>query len=272
MSLAAFALRVCAVQAITGATLAGAAVVDSPIDMADRAETASTPSIFVFSDLERITDIETRAIYAGSTKVDLAFMIVLPAVFKATIGGVTLDFDDGQAGAAVAIDILYRQIIRALLDESTIWGRLFCGFAQGIDEAEAHAYVLPVGKAGAQRKLPARAIRLVIDPLNNPPMGEAPSGLWAELVTAMEGDADLAPLAPLIAAAIQGDALPDWRVDALELGDTVRDAIELGYGPLGGGAGDDVVTMGEATIDATSPGAPAATFTIVEGQLESFEP
>ncbi|MGI3901240.1 MAG: hypothetical protein ACRYGP_13850 [Janthinobacterium lividum] len=273
MSLAAFALRTCAVRALRGRTLAGAtAVYDSPVDMADLAEKATTPSIFVFSDLERLTSLATRDVLDGDNTVDLAMMIVLPAEFQATVGGATVTFDDRRAGAAAAIDLIYRQVERALLDESSVWSGLWVRFVFKLVEVEAHAYVLPVGKGPVLRKLPARAIRIVIQPLQEPGFGVEPEGIWAEFVTAMAGDAGLAPLAPLFAAAIQGDALPEWRVDALELGDTVADAIELGYGPLGGGAGDDVVTMGLATIDVGSPDASPVTFTVVEGQPESFEP
>ena len=273
MSLAAFALRTCAVRALRGRTLAGAsAVYDSPVDMAGIAESAKTPSIFVFSDLERLTGLATRDVLDGDNTIDLALMIVLPAEFQATVGGATVTFDDRKAGAAGAIDIIYRQVERALLDDSSVWSGLWVRFAFKLVEVEAHAYVLPVGKGPVLRKLPARAIRIVIEPLQEPCFGAEPQGIWAEFVTAMAGDPGLAPLAPIFAAAIQGDALPDWQVDALELGDTVRDAIELGYGPLGGVAGDAIVSMGVATIDTSSPDAPAATCTVVEGQPESFEP
>ncbi len=253
MSLAAFALRTCAVRALRGRTLAGAAVYDSPVDMADRAEKATTPSIFVFSDLERLTGLSTRDVFDGEHTVDLAMMIVLPAEFQATVGGATVTFDDRQAGAAAAIDIIYRQVERALLDESSVWSGLWVVLVAGIVEVEAHAYVLPVGKGAVLRKLPARAIRIVIHPLQEPSFGAAPQDIWAEFVTAMAGDPGLAPLAPIFAAAIEGDALPDWRVEALDNGDTVEDAIAMGYGPLGGGAGDDVVPMAQVTVREAGP-------------------
>ena len=301
MSLAAFALRTCAVRALRGRTLAGAsAVYDSPVDMAGIAESAKTPSIFVFSDLERLTGLATRDVLDGDNTIDLALMIVLPAEFQATVGGATVTFDDRRAGAAAAIDIIYRQVERALLDESSLWSGLWVRFAFKLVEVEAHAYVLPVGKGPVLRKLPARAIRIVIEPLQEPRFGAEPQGIWAEFVTAMAGDPGLAPLAPIFAAAkrLGVTTLIDPHIDethwksradieaiAKELSEIAEKAaaegfavgyhnhaFELGYGPLGGVAGDAVVPMGVATIDTSSPDAPAATFTVVEGQPESFEP
>ncbi len=262
MSLAAFAIRTCTVCALRGRTLAGAAVYDSPVDMAGMVEEAATPSIFVFSDMERLEGLSTRDLIAGDNTIDLALMIVLPTVFEATIGGATVEFEDGAAGAAVAIDLIYRQVQRALMDEASVWSRLWNVFVASVHEVEAHAYVLPVGKGNVQRKLPARAIRLVIQPLREPPFGAEPRDVWAELVAALQTDPGYAPLAPLLAGAIQGDALPGWRVDALEVGDTAADAIAMGYGPLGGGAMDPLVPAVEVDVRQAVPGAAETTFTV----------
>ena len=262
MSLTALAIRTCTVCALRGLTLAGAAVHDSPVDMAGMVEDSPTPSIFVFSDMERLEGLSNRDLIAGDTTIDLALMIVLPTIFEATIGGATVEFEDGAAGAAVAIDLIYRQIQRALMDEASVWSRLWNVFVVKVHEVEAHAYVLPVGKGNVQRKLPARAVRFVIQPLREPPFGAEPLDVWADLIMALQSDPGYAPLAPLVAGAIQGEALPGWRVAALEVGDTAADAVAMGYGPLGAAATDPLVPAVEVDVRQAVPGAADSFFTV----------
>lgn len=261
MSLIAFAIRTCTVRALRGATLAGAAVFDSPVDPSDLATKATTPTIFIYSDAERVEDLGTRDLLAGQRTVDLTLLIVLPATFKATVNGASVEFQDGKAGAATAIDIVYRQIERALIAEESVWSRLWCVFVDRIETIHSHAYVLPVGSAGKQLHLPARGITLSVQTINSPPIGSAPDGVWAELVSAMETAPGLGPLAPLIAGAMEGTALPQWRVDALEVGDTVEDSQFVGDAPLDGSLSDPV-PMSEATVDVRTPDTPDEPVTI----------
>lgn len=263
MSLAAFALRTCTVRALRGATLAGASVYDSPVDPSDLAGKASRPTIFVYSDAEHVEDFDTRDLLAGQRTVDLSLLIVLPATLEATVNGATVEFQDGKAGAAAAIDIVYRQIERALVAEETTWSQLWCTLVSRIESIHSHAYVLPVGPTGKQLHLPARGVTISVRTLQSPALGrEADEWFWAPFVTAMQGDPGLSPLAPLIAGAMEGTVLPQWRVDALDVGDTVRDAIVMGYGPLGGTATDPLVPMAEVTVRETVPGAESAEFVV----------
>ena len=255
MSIVAFAVRTATIRAIKGATLAGTNVFDSPVDPSDMAATASAPSIFVFSDMELLGDVEVRDVLSGSRTIDLSLLIVLPATFEATLGGQTVTFQDRKAGAAVAIDIIYRQIERALLDEASPWSALWNVLVTKIVEIEAHAYVLPVNTDKKTTRLPARAVRIQIEPVNNPRFGHEPEHVWADLIALLAADTDAGhrALAPMIAAAIEGEALPEWRVDALEVGDTVEDAQLIGDAPLGGGPMDNVVPMVDVTAEVRIP-------------------
>lgn len=270
MSLVSFALRTCTVRALRGATLAGAAVYDSPVDPSDTAATAATPTIFVYSDHEVLEDIQGRGLLSGSRTIDLSLLVVLPATFSATVGGATVEFQDRKAGAAAAIDIIWRQIERALLDESSVWSSLWLTFVDKIVSVDARAYVLPVATGTQARHLPARAITLSLDPIDSPEMGASPQGVWADLITAMQADAGLAPLATLLAGAIEGTSLPQWRVDALSLGDSIQDAQDLGYGSLTNDATTAQPALQEITLDDLSPGADPASLTLDADTLTSF--
>ena len=255
MSLVAFALRTCTVRALRGATLAGANVFDSPVDPSDSAAKAATPTIFVYSDAEQVGEIETRALACGQRTVDLSILIVLPAKFEATVNGATVEFQDRKAGAAAAIDIIYRQIERALIAEETVWSRLWCILVSRVESVHAHAYVLPVGQAGKQIHLPARGVTMTVRSVWSPAIGQPPEDVWADFIAAMQEDPGLAPLAVIISGAIEGTALPEWRTDALEIGDTVDDAVDMGYGALAGGPTDALVPMVETVVRNAVPGA-----------------
>lgn len=270
MSLVSFALRTCTVRALRGVTLAGDNVFDSPVDPTDTAATSSTPTIFVYSDHEWTENIDGRALLAGSRTVDLSLLIVLPAAFQATVGGATVAFQDRKAGAAAAIDIIWRQIERALLDEASVWSELWCTFVLKVASIDAHAYVLPVATGQQTRHLPARAVTISLEPIDNPMLGAAPQDAWARLITAMETAEGLAPLAPLLAAAIEGQALPQWRVDALSLGDTISDARDLGYAGSTTDPAQAAPALQQVTVEDTTPGADPATLTITAGQPTSF--
>ena len=266
MSLVAFALRTCTVRALRGATLAGAAVYDSPVDPSDTAAKAATPTIFVYSDAEEVDGIETRALACGQRTIDLSILIVLPARFEATVNGTTVEFQDRKAGAAAAIDIIYRQIERALIAEETVWSRLWCVLVSRVESIHSHAYVLPAGAAGKQVHLPARGVTLSVRTVYSPAIGQPPQDVWADFVDAMRQDPGLAPLATLIAGAMEGTALPQWRTDALEVGDTVDDAVDMGYGAVGGGPTDALMPMVEAVVLNAVPGAPDATLLVTPAE------
>lgn len=266
MSMVAFALRTCTVLALRGATLAGTAVYDSPVDPTDVARKAATPSIFVYSDSEHLEDVDTRDLLQGRRTVDMSVLIVLPAQFQATVGDTTVEFQDRKAGAAAAIDIIYRQVERALIAEETTWSGLWCRLVAKVASLTSHAYILPVGTGAQAHHLPARGISLSVVPLTSPEIGAPHQEFWADFVAALATDPGYAPLAPVIAAAIEGTALPDWRVDALELGDTVEDAIAMGYGPLGGEATDTIVPMAQVTVREAGPNGTEVDFVIAPAE------
>ena len=112
-----------------------------------------------------------------------------------------------------------------------------------------------VGQAGKQIHLPARGVTMTVRSVWSPAIGQPPEDVWADFINAMREDPGLAPLAAIITGAIEGTALPQWRTDALEIGDTVDDAVDMGYGALAGGPTDALVPMVEAVVRNAVPGA-----------------
>jgi hypothetical protein len=80
----------------------------------------------------------------------------------------------------------------------------------------------------------ARQIVLTCDlieaPTDGTPIGEGTA--WAELLTVMEADADLAPIAQMLRSEIEGTPLADWRRAANMLGIHLEPADAIGLGPV----------------------------------------
>ena len=55
---------------------------------------------------------------------------------------------------------------------------------------------------------------------------------WADLLGVMEGDPDLAPIARMLRAEIEGSPLADWRRAANMLGIHLKTADAIGLGPV----------------------------------------
>ncbi len=264
MSLASFAVRICTVEALRGQTFAGDSIEDSPIDPIALAVTAASPVIAVFSDGEALQPAGTSFLASrddgrGHT-VDLTMHVFLPTDPVIRVDGqAPIALEGRESGAAVAVDLIHRQIERALGLNDGVWADLWRRAVIGIVSIEAKAYVLQTDKGV---RLPAREILLRLDVLDSPEFGDGASDFWPDFVAAMEGSDDLAPLAAVVAGAIRGDALPSWRDTQALLGLRDRDMQAIGLGPIGGTQADDVVPMASAALDDTAEGAPDPVYSV----------
>lgn len=236
MSLAAFALRLCAVRAITGRTLAEGRVRDSEIVPDDASMNGVAPFVIVSTDDARTISEEAGARdFNAPRTVDLAIDIVLASFVKVSIpadetGGeeaterVEIDIAPSDENMEFALDLIERQVWRALSEGSTVWSRLFLKFAPKI------GVITSKRGAGAENgtRFTARLITIPVDTLIDPDFGVPASGAWAELVAAMKADPDLAVIGSVLAAEIVGDAVPAWKAPLMS----------AGYGP------DEIAGMG----------------------------
>ncbi|MBB4287670.1 hypothetical protein [Roseospira goensis] len=230
MSLSRLALRIVTVAALRGRTWAGDAVRDSaipPLDVAARTE--RLPFLSVYTD-----DGETVPRHGDLLSGQPGFALIIEMAVTAQMapdGAWAIPTTD--AGMETTLDLLDRQIRRALMDPDDPWAGLW------------RALVIDIAVVRTQRgasadqgtRFAGRQIELQVRTLAEPRSGVTASGVWADLLARLEADAALAPLAPVLRAEIEGDtpAMPPvlwpwhWQRDAAEaLGHEVDDPRTVG--------------------------------------------
>ena len=243
MSLAAFALRLCATRALIGKTIAGDAVSDSviaPIDDTARADAAPRPVVVVYTD-DEIGTVTGRDLLGQDRTIDLVLEMALSssAVVDAQGGDgqvleVTIPHTD--EGLELTLNLLARQVQGTLLNTPGGWSELWRRLVVEVTKYES--------RRGAGSKdgvrFAARQLLIQVKPLDEPNFGEPPSGFWADLIAAMRADSDAGDLADMMAALIEGGAATEaWRVQQTALGLADDEVRAMGLGPPFGVDGID---------------------------------
>ena len=265
MSLASLAVRLCTIEALRGQTLAGDTIEDSPEDPVSLALAASAPFIVVYSDSEVLhgagSSLLTSADASPHHLVDLTLHVFVPGDPTITLPNIQpVTLASRESGAALAIDLIYRQMEKALAVNDNTWANLWRRAVLGVRSIEAKAYLLQSDKGV---RVPAREIVMKLDVLDNPAFAGETSKFWPDFVAAMQGSDDLQDLAPVVAALVAGDPLPAWRAEAALLGISAEDMAALGLGPMGGQPTDAEVPMSGAAIDPDASGASDASIAVV---------
>lgn len=239
MSLARTILRIAAVQAITGKTIAGDAVFDSDIDPIDqRVSETPQPVIVVYTDDDQSSPTGFADFLQGS-QVELVIEVVY-----AGRASVTLDADgpDGPQQAEVLqlsgrdatneilLDMIERQVVRTLVAGQGEWSQVF--------RAVACKCTRRLSRRGASAEQGARfAIRqlvLTLEPLIDPVPGApvTPGSAWDKAFSLMEAS-QFGPIARLLREDIEGQPITEWRRFAGQLGVSLETMSAIGMGPVG---------------------------------------
>jgi hypothetical protein len=219
--IAAFALGFSAARALRGRTWADSNVLfepNAPVEV-------TAPLICVWSGLGR-SGVVGGDLLNGASDVRLRFDFWLPP--RVTADGVTFD---AEAGQSLVFALLWRQVETALLTDTTVWADLWRRIRLRVHSITAARDLYEPEKG---MRIPANVVELHCETLAEPPVGEPPSGVWADFVAAMRADtAEIAGLADLIAAQIQASdgVLPDWQVAMGLLGTTAAAIAMIGIGP-----------------------------------------
>jgi hypothetical protein len=229
MSLARLAMRVAAARAIRGATLAEDRVYDSAIDPIDHAVLENRKPFVVVSTEDHDITVTGRDLVYG----DHACKLMIET---AVASRVEIDGEDGltiphtDEGMEIVLDILEHQIIAALGQERTAWSRVFMHLVPTVKSRQSRRGASTEGGV----RFAARQIALTCDLIEAPVAGAAipTGGVWADVMTVMSEDDDLAPIAQFLRTIIEGDEIAEWRRAANILGLHASTADALGIGPV----------------------------------------
>ena len=237
MSLARLIMRVAAARAIRGATLAEDRVFDSAVEPLDQTISAQRQPLIVVTTDDAETELVGRDLLAGDVSCDLVFEAAIAARSQApagTDGGgdpVTITIPHTDEGMELALDMMERQIVRALTDPHSQWAEVWRDFVPRIKGR--------FSRRGASVehgvRFAARQIVLTCDLIADPPQGAevSPTSAWGTALAAFAADSALAPLEGVLRAELEGaEALADWRRAAAMLGLDLETVDALGIGPV----------------------------------------
>lgn len=230
MSLVSSVLQILTVKALLGQTVAGDRVLDNPVDpLLDSFASDPRPVIAVFSGASAGKP-DGKDILGADVDVELAIQIFIPeaVTFVHEDAGLTLD---ARNSGDLVLNLVWRQISRALYASGTIWSKLWLDCVATVEEIETNSYLFETEN---KNRLHAREVMLRVRTLKEPAFGEpATAWFWEPLLAALADDPDYAPVAGLIRTEIEAPAgLPAWRVQGAELGLNEAGARGLGLDPL----------------------------------------
>ena len=229
--LAAFALGLCAQQALLGRTWAGASVLLEPASPVE----PTTPVIAIYCG-RGYSKVEGRDLLNAGAHVALRFEMFAPA--STVAAGFTFSSDSAQA---LVFACLGRQIETVFLTDAGVWAELWRRFVFAIETREGARDLFENDKG---QKLAVAVEEWRLETLAEPQIGAAPVAFWADLIAAMTASGgELAALASLIALQVQGSTaiLPQVQIDQGVMGVNGDEMGVLGLTiPL-----DDVLTVGD---------------------------
>lgn len=222
MTIATLALRLITVAALTGATRAGSAVSDSQLG-ADQRENGLAVAVHVDGSALQGGMPEAARQGEGSATlvIELAYLVAVDGVGN-------WSSPPAEAVLEARLDLLEREICAVLLNGEGVWPDLWRRCVLG------HVgYEMRRGEANLANgvRFAGREVVLKLRVLAEPPLGEAPSGFWADFLAAVAASDALAPLSDDLTAGISGVPLPAWRQAQADLG-VARETVDaMGVAP-----------------------------------------
>ncbi|MES0049249.1 hypothetical protein [Mesorhizobium sp. M0053] len=232
MSLVNAMLRMCAVQALRGNTIAGASVTDSSIEalssiMGDQ----QAPVILVRID-QAVCSGQNEGFFATSGTATFALdLIVASAVTYQTMEGQTVTeivIQPTDAGLEFSLDMLDRQWRRVLSDPTNAFAECFRSLVATIGPVKANRGVDPEG--GCKHAI--RMVELDIEPICDPAPGDALSAVIDNVLTKLATLADYQSAVAIMRAELtKGADLLSWQKVQSTLMTTAKVPGMLGVAP-----------------------------------------
>lgn len=254
MSLVALAARLILVEALKGKTWAGDGVLNAPLEpVADLLDAdGSKPMITVYTGMQKSKPVG-RDLVSGEVghTLEIVTQVYIPPgdAEGEDVSGINVQ----RGGAALAIDIVWRQIVAAIQvdlgDWATLWRKLIVSY----EDFDSRPVLLEVENG---MRVPCREVSLVCRTLPEPAFGVALNPFWSALdVKLREGSTEEEPtehsrVADMISALItKPDDMPEWHKTMALMGWS-RGAVEaMGLVPMAVEDGEDPVMLTDFTID-----------------------
>lgn len=235
----ALALRIAAVHALRGETAAGSRVYNSAITALDELISAEPKPFIIVSTDEQSYSIVLNDALTGNRSVDIVIDVGVGSAVQFEEQGQAFVIPHTDAGTELSVNLLCRQVCQTLYEPNSggAWGSLFRKIASNSAKI---AIKRGAGTENGVRFAAAQMI-LTVEPLAEPPFGTAPTYVWAELIAALAGDPETAPLAPIVQAAIIGEPIPAWKLPASMIGISDATADAIGVAPLAGQLSDNII-------------------------------
>lgn len=237
MSLARFALRFAAVEALRGVTMVGDNVRDSDFGALDIGADGSLrtdedrPFILVYTDDGAATEVAQRSLMQNGSvefviEIGIASAMVLtdPDTGESTIPTIGIPATD--SAMELALDLIDRQVAVALTGAGD-WAEIWKGVSRNAMKVERRRAT----HAEDGTRLAARQIRMTLDVMRDPVMDApiAEGSIWDRFRSAL--DAVRPDLTPVVAAML-GTAETEMTIGQIAAlrGDTITEARFIGYG------------------------------------------
>jgi len=230
MSFARLAMRIAAARALLGSTLAETRVYDSAIAPIDQTIAEERQPILIVTTDDHALDVTGRDLFQGSVSCDLVIEVAIAARVEVAGGESVITIPHTDEGMELALDLMEHQVMAALTRERSAWSRVWMKLVPRISRR--------LSRRGASVekgvRFAARQIVLTCDLIEAPTDGAAVAEgtTWADVLSVMEDDADLEPIARMLRSEIEGTPLADWRRAANMLGIHLETANAIGLGPV----------------------------------------
>lgn len=230
MSLARLAMRIAAARALRDATLAEERVHDSAIAPIDQTIAEERQPILIVTTDDHEMDVTGRDLFHGNVSCDLVIEAAIAARVEVAGEESVITIPHTDEGMELALDLMEHQVMAALTRERNDWSRVWMKLVPRISRR--------LSRRGASVekgvRFAARQIVLTCDLIEAPADGAAVAAgtAWADLLSVLEEDADLAPIARMLRSEIEGAPLADWRRAANIMGIHLKTADAIGLGPV----------------------------------------
>lgn len=237
MSIVGFATRLVAAQILRDNTWAERRIVDSPVDpLAEVLGSGGKPVLALYTgDSVRVISAQGRQTQGAAQTIDLMVYVYVPP----SEHELAPSFDSTGQGAAVALDVIERQVDAAFRLGPAEWVAIWNKLVTVVERVRTRPVVIETERGVT---IPTVEIVYTLSTVPEPDFGDELYGGWKLLDQALKADGGLRPLAPILADLMRAPAgLPDWRTVQANMG-VNRDAMRA---------------IGDAPFDDSEQGEPA---------------